>query len=96
VKKFTEIVNPLEETYLNEANKSDGSNLINWKFKMKTLMEGHGVWKIAKGDETRPDTAACAITTTILDWDKCENKTKVLLRMYVKDNIILHIKDAKT
>jgi hypothetical protein len=31
-------------------------------------------------------------TETILDWDKRENKSKVLLRMSVKDNIILHIK----
>jgi hypothetical protein len=33
------MVNPLAETYLNEANKLDGSNFINWKFKMQTLME---------------------------------------------------------
>jgi hypothetical protein len=43
------MANPLAETYLNEANKLDGSNFINWKFKMQTLMEGYGVWNIAKG-----------------------------------------------
>jgi hypothetical protein len=37
------MANPLVETYLNEANKIDGSNFINWKFKMQTLMEGYGV-----------------------------------------------------
>jgi hypothetical protein len=42
------MANPLAETYLNEANKLDGSNFINWKFKMQTLMEGYGVWNIAK------------------------------------------------
>jgi hypothetical protein len=29
-----EMENPLAETYLNEANKLNGSNFINWKFKM--------------------------------------------------------------
>jgi len=37
------MVNPLAETYLNEANKLDGLNFINWKFKMQMLMEGYGV-----------------------------------------------------
>jgi hypothetical protein len=40
---LAEIKNPLAETYLNEANKLDGSNFINLKFKMRTLMEGYGV-----------------------------------------------------
>jgi hypothetical protein len=59
-------------------------------------MEGYGVWTIAKGDEVRPDAAAGATTATIQDWDKWENKSKVLLQMSVKDNIIPHIRDAKT
>ena len=45
------MVNPLLETYLNEANKLDGSNFVNWKFKMHTLMQGYGVWTTVKGDE---------------------------------------------
>jgi hypothetical protein len=36
----------------------DGLNFINWKFKMQTLMEGYGIWTIAKGDEMRPYAAA--------------------------------------
>jgi hypothetical protein len=48
----------LAETYLNEANKLDGLNFINWKFKMQTLMEGYGVWTIAKEDEARLDATA--------------------------------------
>jgi hypothetical protein len=63
---------------------------------MQTLMEGYGVWTIAKGDEAKPDAAAGATTTQIQDWDKRENKAKVLLRMSVKDNIIPHIREAKT
>jgi hypothetical protein len=51
VNKFAEMANLLAENYLNEANKLDGSNFINWKFKMQTLMEGYGIWTIAKGDE---------------------------------------------
>jgi hypothetical protein len=56
------MANPLAETYLNEANKLDGSNFINWKFKMQTLMEGYGVWNIANGTELKPVAAAGATT----------------------------------
>ena len=57
--------NPLVETYLNEANKLDGSSFINWKFKMQTLMEGYGVWNIAKGTELKLDAAAGATAAHI-------------------------------
>jgi hypothetical protein len=90
------MANPLAETYLNEANKLDGSNFINWKFKMQTLMEGYGVWNIVNGTELKPDVAAGAIAAQIQDWEKHENKAKVLLRMSVKDSIIPHIRDATT
>jgi hypothetical protein len=63
---------------------------------MQTLMEGYGVWTIVKGDEVKPDAVTGATTTQIQDWDKHENKAKVLLRMSVKDNIIPHIKEDKT
>jgi hypothetical protein len=63
---------------------------------MQTLMEGYGVWTIVKGYEAKPDAATGATITQIQDWDKCENKTKVLLHMSVKDNIIPHIREAKT
>jgi hypothetical protein len=90
------MANPLAETYLNEANKLDGSNFINWKFKMQTLMEGYGVWNIANGTELKPNVAAGVTSTQIQDWEKCKNKAKVLLSMSVKDNIIPHIRDATT
>jgi hypothetical protein len=63
---------------------------------MQTMMEGYGVWTITKGDEAKPDATAGATTTSIQDWDKRENKAKVLLRMSVKDSIIPHIRDCKT
>ena len=88
--------NPLAETYLNEANKLDGSNFINWKFKMQTLMEGYGVQTITNGNEAKPVAAAGGTPAQIQDWDKSENKAKVLLRMSVKDSIIPHIREAKT
>jgi hypothetical protein len=58
------MANLLVETYLNEANKLDGSNFINWKFKMQTLMEGYGVWNIANGTELKPVAAGGAIAAT--------------------------------
>jgi hypothetical protein len=61
------MVNPLVETYLNEANKLDGSNFINWKFNMQTLMEGYGVWNIVKGTELKPDVATGATVAQIQD-----------------------------
>jgi hypothetical protein len=90
------MVNPLVETYLNEANKLDGSNFINWKFKMQTLMEGYGVWNIAKGTELKPDAAVGAREAQIQDWEKHENKEKVLVRMSIKYRIIPHIREATT
>ena len=90
------MANPLAETYLNEANKLDGSNFINWKFKMQTFMESYGVQNIAKGTELKPHAAAGATATQIQDWEKRENKAKVLLRMSVKDSIIPHIREATT
>ena len=56
------MANPLAETSLNEANKLDGLNFINWKFKMQTLMEGYGVWNIVNGTELKPDVAVGATT----------------------------------
>ena len=48
------------------------------------------------GTELKRDAAASTTAAQIQDWEKCENKAKVLLRMYVKDNIIPHIRDATT
>jgi hypothetical protein len=59
-------------------------------------MEGYGVWNIAKGTELKPNAAAGATVAQIQDWEKRENKAKVLLRMSVKDNIIPHIREATT
>ena len=67
-----------------------------WKFKMQTLMEGYGIWTIAKGDEVKPNAAAGATTAQIQDWDKRKNKAKVLMHMSIKDSIIPHIREAKT
>jgi hypothetical protein len=46
---------PLVESYLTKATKLDGTNYMNWKFKMQTLMEGYNVWSIASGSEVNPD-----------------------------------------
>ena len=59
-------------------------------------MEGYGVWTIMKGDKVWPDVDAGVKTVEIQDWDKRENKAKVLLWMSVKDNITPHIRNAKT
>jgi hypothetical protein len=68
----------LIDSYLNETNKLDGLNYINWKFKMHTLLEGYNAWEIVSGTEAKLTTP----TTSVQDWKKRETKAKVLLRMF--------------
>jgi hypothetical protein len=63
---------------------------------MQMLMEGYGVWNIAKGTELKPNAAVGATIAQIQDWEKRENKAKVLLHMSIKDSIIPHIRDTTT
>eukprot|EP00253_Pinus_taeda_P021576 PITA_21576 len=79
------------ESYLNESGKLNGSNFTNWKFKIQTLLEGANAWAIVTGDEQKP-----AAAQQKEDWEKRENKAKVLLKMSVKDNAIAHIRDCKS
>jgi len=79
------------ESYLHESGKLDGTNFSNWKFKMQTLLESANAWSIVLGDEQRAGTAAQE-----QDWDKRETKARVILKMFVKDSIIPHIRDSKT
>ena len=51
---------------------------------MQTLMEGYGIWMIAKGDEAKPDGAASATVAQVQNWYKRENKDNILMRMSVK------------
>ena len=59
------------------------------------MLEGASAWSIVSGDEKKLNDATTA-TTHIQDWDKRENKVKFLLKMFVKDNIIPHIRDGKS
>jgi hypothetical protein len=34
------------DSYVNEVDKLNGLNYINWRFKMYTLLEGYNVWEI--------------------------------------------------
>ena len=79
------------ESYLNESGKLNGSNFTNWKFKIQTLLEGANAWTIVTGDEQKTTAS-----TQKEDWEKRENKAKVLLKMSVKDNVNAHIRDCKT
>ena len=81
--------NQLAKSYLNESSKLDGENYIDWKFKILTICEGWNVWSIVNGDELKP------IGVAGMDWEKLETKSKMLLRMSVKDNVIPHIRDYK-
>ena len=82
--------NSFADNYMNEASKLDGDNYIDWKFKILTIFEAWSFWTIVNGDETKCTGVAG------VDREKHETKAKVLLRMSVKDNIILHIRDCKT
>lgn len=80
-------VNNSLESYLHESGKLDGTNFSNWKFKMQNFLESANAWLIVLGNEQRIGTPAQE-----QDWDKRETKAKVILKMFVKDNIIPHIK----
>lgn len=41
------------EYYLHKSSKLDGSNFMNWKFNIQTLLEGVNAWSIVTGDEQR-------------------------------------------
>ena len=58
---------------------------------MQTLIEGYNIQSIVTGDGFKPANTPTAITK----WKKRETKVKVLLRMYVKNNIIPHIRECK-
>eukprot|EP00253_Pinus_taeda_P021339 PITA_21339 len=87
-------MNDFIEAYLNENNKLNGTNYTNWKFKLQTLLEGSSAWSIVIGDEQKPTVLVGGTTTLIHDWDKRENKVKVLLKISIKDNITPHIRDC--
>lgn len=89
-------MNSQMEDYLNESIKLDGSNYINWKFKLQTLLEGQNTYSIVIGDEGKPTVANGGTNATIQEWEKRELKAKVLLKLSVKDCIIPHIRDCKT
>lgn len=89
------MANALAESYLFESNKLYGENYANWKFKLQTLMEGNNTWAIVFGAEVKPMSPQ-AIDAAIQDWERRENKAKVLLQVTVKDNIIPHIRECKT
>lgn len=82
--------------YLNESSKLDGSNYINWKFKLQSLLEGQNTYSIVIGDEGKPTVANGGMNATIQEWEKRELKAKVLLKLSFKDCIIPHIRDCKT
>lgn len=82
---------------MNESNKLNGSHYSNWKFKLEKLLEGENAWVIASGDELKPTIATGrTTTTTIRDWEKRENKEKLLLKLSVKDCIITHVRECKS
>jgi len=87
--------NHIIEAYLNEKNKLDGSNYSNLKFKLQTLFEGKSAWAIADRHELKPTIVGGGTTATFQDWEKMENKAKVLLKLSVKDYIITHIRECK-
>ena len=79
------------DTYISEGNKLNGSNYVNQKFKVQTILECWNAWQIVAGIEAKPADATAAT-----DWDKRETKAKVLIRMSVTDAIIPHIRDCDT
>lgn len=88
--------NHMIDAYLNESKKLDGSNYSNWKFKLQKVLKGQSVWAISNGDELKSTIAEGGIVATIQDWENRERKSKVLLKLSVKDCIIPHIRECKS
>ena len=82
----------LVDSYVTKSNKLDGTNYVNWKFKMQMLMEGHNIGAIVNGKEAKP-TSPTTTPIVVQDWEK---KDKIILRMSVKHLVICHIKDIST
>jgi len=53
------------DSYINESNKLDGENYVNWKFKLQTLMESYNVWSITCGDKAKPVSHVALVQ----DWE---------------------------
>jgi hypothetical protein len=60
------MTNIMADSYINESNKLDGENYVNWKLKLQTLMKGYNVWSIACGDKAKP----VAPTALVQDWER--------------------------
>lgn len=56
------------------------------------LLENYNNWSIVTRDETKQAIP----TVSVQDWEHRETKAKVLLWMFVKDNIVFHIRDWAT
>lgn len=84
--------NIIFEACMNEHNKLDGSNYPNWKFKMQTLLEAQSAWQIVNGDESKPADGSA----TVPDWEKRESRARTMLKISVKDCIILNIREGKS
>lgn len=82
--------NSLENPYLTEPNKLDKSNYMDCKFNIHTLMEGTNVWPIVCRHESKLE-----VLTKVHNWEPHERKEKLILKMFVKNNINFHIGDYK-
>ena len=81
----------LADLYITKASKLNGENYVNQKFKLIIVLEALSLWPIVKGDEQKP-----TYLLSLSDGNSRETQEKVLIRQYVKDNIIPHIRNSNT
>jgi hypothetical protein len=72
--------------FLKVVEKIDGGNFHLWKFKMRTMLSKHGLWKFVDGSATIPYDE-----DQITDYNKKAIKAFALLCEHVMDAQLAHI-----
>ncbi len=71
---------------LKVMEKFDGANFHLWKFKMRTMLSKHGLWKFVDGSATIPNDE-----DQITDYNEKATKTFALLCEHLTDAQLVHI-----
>ena len=75
-------------TEINKIEKLNGLNYRSWKYNIKLVLMERGLWKIADGTETKPETTDEKVKKA---WDLRSDKAYSLIALSVEKDIQVHI-----